>query len=291
MAACHVLHRLLFLDKSCCFATESVIAISSMITDLYHDQYCGRILNCNEGIVERGAQGEDGALTSTCMDNSNEISGSQLPICPGDALGLVDCVRNDSTNKESRRVNKERSQVITPRWNRVATTATNDRIERRRQAIEAMSQRWGYKPQSTGTKRHRYETTDSDSTAALPLPGIGDVLAVNLLRLLEGTAAIRIHHRQHRLSIDLSDDRNYVMAKIASLTAAEILTEIRSTADLEITLPIHVDDVATFYYNETMSMRAGRNHGKSALLRPGAKVMLRLHLFELVKKLTLYEHV
>mmetsp|Transcript_11946 Transcript_11946/g.20970 ORF Transcript_11946/g.20970 Transcript_11946/m.20970 type:complete len:109 (+) Transcript_11946:284-610(+) len=32
----------------------------------------------------------------------------------------------------------------------------------------------------------------------LPLPPIGDVLTVNLLRLLEGAAAIRLHHLQQQ---------------------------------------------------------------------------------------------
>jgi len=55
-------------------------------------------------------------------------------------------------------------------------------------------------------------------------------------------------------------------------------------------MPLHVDDAATFYYNEKLqSIRAGGS--AVPLLQPGAKMMLRLHLFELTNKLALYEQV
>ena len=56
----------------------------------------------------------------------------------------------------------------------------------------------------THNRHDKTKTADGNNsknnTPPRPLPGIGDVLAVNLLRLLkvEGAAAIWLHHRQQQ---------------------------------------------------------------------------------------------
>jgi hypothetical protein len=128
-----------------------------------------------------------------------------------------------------------------------------------------------------------------------------------MLRLLEGAAAIRIHHRQQRIpsSSMMSSRHNHhrelTMDKIVQQTATEVLNEIRTSMDHELWLPLHVEDAATFYYTDKMrstrSIRDSRSRKKNAgdnssslvLLQPGAKIMMRLHLFELTNQLALYE--
>ena len=172
----------------------------------------------------------------------------------------------------------------------------------------------------SGVKRSSQIIRQSDSEddadiqkkkkAQLPLPRIGDVLAVNLLRLLEGSAAIRLHHRQqchvvlpqpppsryHRPTA-FRKDGEYMLEKVTSLAATEVLTEIRSNIDNnELITPLHVEDAATFYYNEKMRSSAAhrasrRGCNTAVLLQPAAKMMMRLHLFDLMHKLSMYEQV
>ena len=99
-----------------------------------------------------------------------------------------------------------------------------------------------------------------------------------------------------------------MLDRVASMAATEVLTEVRSSVHpRELLLPLDVEDAATFYYNEkqyTDCIRSSsseavgprnvggtKNGGTLVLLGPGAKMMLRLHLFELMNKLALYEQV
>ena len=87
------------------------------------------------------------------------------------------------------------------------------------------------------------------------------------------------------------------------MAATEVLTEIRSSVyPRELVLPADVEDAATFYYNEkhctdrirsssSDAVRTRNAGGTLVLFGPGAKMMLRLHLFELMNKLALYEQV
>ena len=92
-----------------------------------------------------------------------------------------------------------------------------------------------------------------------------------------------------------------MLERVASMAATEVLAEIRSTVDAELVLPIHVEDAAAFYLNEKRRTNdivrktgGSRRHGNGsktdmALLQPGAKMMLRLQLYDLTNKLALYE--
>ena len=207
--------------------------------------------------------------------------------------------------------------MVSSRWGNSSaastTTYINDRHERRLQSVDVLSQQ-----RYSGVKRssqiiHQNDSEDDDiqkkKKAQLPLPRIGDVLAVNLLRLLEGAAAIRLHHRQqchvllpqpppsryHRPTV-FRKDGEYMLEKVTSLAATEVLTEIRSNIDNELITPLHVEDAATFYYNDKMRSSAAhrasrRGCNTSVLLQPGAKMMMRLHLFDLMHKLSMYEQV
>ncbi len=255
MSACHVFHRLLFLDKVCCFGTESVIAISRLLNDLYTDNICARFAT---GSILTNAEGQF----------------SRNP--------------NDSTRM------KEKLKVVSSRWSQSAIDNIKIRRERRRQAIDSMSQQLGFQSEmdekgSTGNKRPM-SSDESLASTPYPFPSDGDVLAVNLLRLLEGAAAIRLHHRQ-QLSCQSNrrDDISMFRANVTSKTATEILTEIRSSTDYDLAIPLHIDDAATFYYNETRSRNGQSDLCEPKTLLPGAKMMLRLHFFSLVKKLVLYE--
>ena len=95
-----------------------------------------------------------------------------------------------------------------------------------------------------------------------------------------------------------------MLDRVVSMAATEVLTEIRSSVHpRELVLPADVEDAATFYYigkhcmdrirNSSSSNAVGTRNvgGTLVLLGPGAKMMLRLHLFELMNKLALYEQV
>ena len=75
-----------------------------------------------------------------------------------------------------------------------------------------------------------------------------------------------------------------MLEKVASMAATEVLTEIRSNMDHDLITPILVEDSATFFYNEKV-----QSAGISSLLLPGAKIMMRLHIFTLLQKLSMYE--
>ena len=292
MAACHILHRFLFLDKSCSIGTAAVIAICSSLTDLYNNHQRGQsTVGGHDGATERRKEliSQGGRLSS--IHGASIESSSKDDHC------------NTANTKDPASETKEKIQVVSSRWNRSDATHTFDMNERRRHVAEAMSQRWGSKRkhdvQCSGTKHngcHNDKSCLEVSNSIQPLPRGTDVMAVNLLRLLEGAAAIRLHHRQQRISLGQEGDRDLIMEKVASMAATEILTEIRSTTDSELIIPLHVDDVAAFYYNETRPRRDLKTHevlrnrdSELYNLRPGAKIMLRLHMFDLIKKLTLYE--
>ena len=83
------------------------------------------------------------------------------------------------------------------------------------------------------------------------------------------------------------------------------MPENRSITDptRELVLPLDVEDAAAFYYNDNLYKEScisscsreavvTRNVGGTLiLLGPGAKRLSRLHLFELMNKLALYEQL
>ena len=125
------------------------------------------------------------------------------------------------------------------------------------------------------------------------------MLAVNFLRLLEGAAAIRIHHRQQKEAAFASrttpfqHHSHFTSTAAAAVVATQVLTEIRSSLlskNQDLGLPLNVEDAAAFYYNDIHSTREIWSE-VNLLLLPGAKVMLRLHLFDLMNKLAMYEQM
>lgn len=162
----------------------------------------------------------------------------------------------------------------------------------------------------SGAKRGHDQRRDETRTAnsntkktSLALPRIVDVLTVNLLCLLEGVAAIRLYHRQQRVVVHSScSPSSCMLDKVTSMAATEVLTAIRSSVNRirRPVLPLDVEDTATFYYTRSIRI-ASTSVGILAhlircwwylvLLGPGAKMMLRRHLFELMNKLLLYEQV
>ena len=315
MAVCHVLHRLLFLDQACNLGTECVNAICSVLSDLYTDQYYGR--------RRAGAPGEENKI---CNSLDHDKDGSAA----GSSIKSMD---NNCTSSSS--TTKEKYQVVPSRWSDSSSVSSgyiHERHERRRRSVDHVLSRrqWSSSnirfgntstPQSGIRKRvhdqreENYRVDKSSTTKnTLPLPRIGDVLTVNLLRLLEGAAAIRLHHRQQQQRAVLPSpstsryapfvssyshankrDREYMLERVTSIAATEVLTEIRQIfTNSEMILPLQVEDAATFYYNEKAKSRSRTGMSSSnarVLLEPGGKMMLRLHLFELTSKLALYEKV
>ena len=260
MAVCHVLHRLLFLDKGCCLGTECVVVVCSILSDLYSNQYCGKRFNVGE--------------TCEAMD-----------------------VPSDSTVEEHRQrhhiqKDKGKYQVVSSRWSDLYSASNfNSKHERRRQTVDIPAQR----------RSQSGNEISGTNKIVLPLPRIGDVLAVNLLRLLEGAAAIRLHHRQERVlsfcRASCSTDEDYLFDNASAMAATEVLTEIRSTIKHDLLIPLNVEDGAKHFYNEKnrsaddVHDARGDKHGGDVLvlLQPGAKMMLRLHLFDMMTKIALYE--
>ena len=299
MAVCHVLHRLLFLDKTSLLGTEFVVVVCSILSELYSNQYCGRL--AMDGDVE-GDEDDGDSKSNGSSSNSN---GKKQ--------------RRHTTNTNKLPVNKEKYQVVSSRWGgdtsstSSVSTHINDRHERRCQSVDILSQR-RYSGVKRGSQIIQKSVEDEEmgtqQKKQLPLPRIGDVLAVNLLRLLEGAAAIRLHHRQQRHAAASSypsphsasrrhtyhrpprsstrNNDSYMLQKVASMAATEVLSEIRSNVNDELIVPFMNEDAATFYFNEKMLL----SHSKSrhtVLLHPGGKIMMRLHLFNLLNKLSLYE--
>jgi hypothetical protein len=274
MAVCHVLHRLLFLDNGFCLGAECVTAICFILSDLYLNQY--------RGVKFTKQDSGDIAEENKANENVSSVANAEKSIKQLHEL-------NDG----------ERYQVVPSRWcNSSSRSYINQRHNRRRQSVNAMSQ-----GQLHGSGSNCDKRVDSSEKEEHPLPCIGDVLTVNLLRLLEGAAAIRIHHRQQRVPSSTTSSRHHyrelMIDKVVRQTATEVLSEIRASMDHELLLPLHVEDAASFYYTEKMRaakrIRESRGRTKSigdtsmVLLQPGAKIMLRLHLFELTNKLALYE--
>jgi len=194
---------------------------------------------------------------------------------------------NDGGSSFEEHDDKEKHQVVPSRWSYSTSSYIANREERRMQTVHTISQQcYSNGPALTGMKRSAKQSQDeSSSNQATQLPRLGDVLAVNLLRLLEGASAIRLHfHKRYE-----GQNSGFVASKVAtSAAAAEVLQEIRSKTDDELLLPIHMNDAASVYYHESLKTQE-RRAGKVDHLRPGAKMMLRVHLFGLIQKLSLYE--
>jgi len=247
MASCHVLHRLLLLDENCTNIGSDCVA---MACTLLTDLY-----------------------NDKCIGGTNDRGSSQFRQLEG-------------FEEQS---DKEKHQVVPSRWSYTNSSYIANREERCMQAVSAMSQPCNPSgPPLKGMKRSsnpsQYESNDYQP---MQLPRLGDVLAVNLLRLLEGASAIRLHfHRRYT-----GQNSGFTARKVAtSAAAAEVLQEIRSKTDDVLLIPIHINDAASLYYHETLGTRE-RRVGKVEHLRPGAKMMLRIHLFGLIQKLSLYEQM
>ncbi|EJK65677.1 hypothetical protein THAOC_13440, partial [Thalassiosira oceanica] len=156
----------------------------------------------------------------------------------------------------------------------------------------------GLTPRESGGGRKRgmvdFANDDDDGDDPTPprlprLPRIGDVLCVNLLRLLEGVASARLRRGEGRRGNGAS----------ASTAATRVLTEMRSSIGPELATPVELDDAAGFYAREMAGERRGRGSSPWAkgdegddcrvLLLPGAKIMLRQRMYELANGLSLYE--
>jgi hypothetical protein len=156
-----------------------------------------------------------------------------------------------------------------------------NREERRKQALCATLQPCNSNGPLTGMKRSANQSHDESAgyQQSTQLPRLEDVLAVNLLRLLEGASAIRLHfHRRYARK----NNGNFARKAATSAAAAEVLQEVRSKLDQDMLIPIHINDAAAVYYHEKMN-------SQEEYLRPGAKMMLRIHLFDLIQKLIVYE--
>jgi hypothetical protein len=223
MAACHVIHRLLFFDQGLTFASECTIAISRTLADIYNSNYGFDI----------------------------------------------------STENETSHFTKGKVQVVRPRWTSNRTAYSDDRNERRSRGIDFMF-RDGTMLNSGGGKRKIIGPVKNEVSTSHSPPNVFDVLAVNLLRLLECVSELRLHH--HTTSSQRRE----------SSPAADIIKEIRSTNAIDLTMPIHFDEAAAFFLRES---QAANNCNEPSLLRPCAKLMLHIHFFGLIKKLSAYEQV
>jgi len=193
MASCHVLHRLLLLDENCTtIGSDCVATACTILTDLYNDKCIG---------------------------------------------GRKDGVSNQLRTLEGFRQVKEQDgkgkhQVVPSRWSYPASSYNANREERRKQALCAISQRCSSNGPLTGMKRSANQSHDESAVyQPIQLPRLGDVLAVNLLRLIEGASAIRLHfHRRYA-----GQNNGYFASKAAtSAAAAEVLQEVRSKMDHDI---------------------------------------------------------
>lgn len=247
MAVCHVIHRLIFLDKGCYVSTEVIVVVCSILSDLYSNQF------------------------------------GYAKINTGEAIHDVDSIVEDQRHQYHRPIQQDRGkhQIVPSRWTGMVSASNfNDRHIRRHSSVNTM----GYD--------NACDEIAITKTIELPLPRIGDVLAVNLLRLLEGAAALRVHHRQERVMSSSRGimDEEFMLDKVSSMAATEILTEIRSSVKHDLLIPLHVEDVAKFYCDEKMLIAEDDNADDTdARLLVGAKIMLRLHIFGLMTKIALYE--
>jgi hypothetical protein len=272
MAVCHVLHRLLFLDKGCCLGTECVVVICSILNDLY----------VNDGYGVRFNGGD------TCGGLS------ELKHCKSKFDNVIPPNSNDRELSQHPHNQKDKGkyQVVSSRWDVSHSNANIDARHVRHRMADISSWR-------QNRKQCRGENA-STNEIVLPLPQFGDVLAVNLLRLLEGAAAMRIHHRrEYALSssrrASRRADKEYLLENASSSAATDVLTEIRSTVEHGLLIPLRVEDGAKFYFNEKIrsdeDLKCAWGVQSDVHLQPGAKMMLRLHLFDLMTKIALYERM
>ena len=251
MAACHVLHRLLLLDENCStMGSDCVAMVCAILTDLCNDKYIvGGTNNKSRHLDDPGSR-QDG--------------------------------QEDKGGKH---------QVVPSRWSYPPSCYNTHRQERHKQALYAMSQ--CYKPTGapiTGMKRSATTQSHDESTSSQLIQRLrlGDVLAVNLLRLLEGASAIRLHFCQRYAGQQCGN--GYGASRKATSTAArEVLQEVRSKMDHQLLLPIHMNDAAVVYLENLNSQHQRSGKVGDHFLRPGAKMMLRIHLFGLLQKLSMYE--
>lgn len=218
------------------------------------------------------------------FDQSNSFA-SECTIAISDTL--ADIYNNTFVGGSSNRVgilasanalhaDKRKTQVVKPNWLPNRTSYADDRYERRSRGIDGMFR--STNSVVGGTKRKNTDPAENDTCNHHALPDISDVLTVNLLRLLECVAEMRLYHHGKRLPGQRSK----------SSPAADIIREIRSTSAIDLMMPIHLDEAASLYLRETQALH--HSSGPS-LLRPCAKLMLRVHFFGLIKKLSAYEQV
>jgi len=255
MAACHVVHRLVCLDDCRVVGTEAVRVACRLLTGLYRGTVDG------SGVGD----GDDGGQRSRGSDGGRP---------------------------------ETKAKIAPPRWGATPSysggSCADDRAGRQRRALACLA----LTQQSRGRRKRSDSADDSDEDDSTPpppspLPRIGDVLCVNLLRLLEGAAAARLRRgegRRPRVPGGGGGD--------ASAAAARVLAEVRSSAGPELAAPVDLDGAAGFYAREMAGARRGRGRSsplasegddRGILLLPGAKIMLRQRMYELANGLSLYE--
>eukprot|EP00978_Attheya_sp_CCMP212_P036572 scaffold167058_cov39-Attheya_sp.AAC.1 len=108
-----------------------------------------------------------------------------------------------------------------------------------------------------------------DHNNFLELPCFADILAVNLLYLLEGIIALRLRS---------------VASSNLSPIAAFIWRDMKDSLGPEIICPVPIQDMA-YVYNKESQKKYGRN---ACVLEPGSKLLLRMGIYDLSNKLSAY---
>ena len=170
--------------------TECVDAIFFTLGDLYSDRYCGEEHGDDDRCdgLEHGQQDRDDGAKSDRKNGGSNIGRSKD--------------RDQDTNPLS---NKEKYQDVTSRWSDPPSSSSAGYIHDRRERCRQLAGSGGWNNAWSHHRAKRVNSQDESNTIVdnstnaknlLLLPRIGDVVAVNSLRLLEGAAAIRLHHHQ-----------------------------------------------------------------------------------------------
>ncbi|KAL7524594.1 LOW QUALITY PROTEIN: hypothetical protein ACHAWF_001009, partial [Thalassiosira exigua] len=211
----------------------------------------------------------------------------------------------------------KKRQAISSRWgaasssSSVASSLIHDRHEcrwshavngiltRRRERIVTLPYRAGTKRAHSVKEQEDFGGSNCSEDKLHPLTRIGDVLAVNLLILLKGSAAMRLHHWQRSAATSLGPTSRMSSwreprvhpGQSGSAADSEVPSEIRASAGRELVLQLHAKDAVAFYYSrrEYIGILGCGSSGKSVHLLPRAKMMLRLHLFGRTNKPKMYE--
>mmetsp|Transcript_6878 Transcript_6878/g.10134 ORF Transcript_6878/g.10134 Transcript_6878/m.10134 type:complete len:306 (+) Transcript_6878:1449-2366(+) len=301
MAICTLFNRIIYFDSS--ISTELIHVIGDLLQCLYRDG---------------GGVHDDGSSDSS--SDANEAGGYS-----GGSGQTVSSWWWKFLYDDSDKV-KEGNQYDSHHQ------PTNDFLRRRRRGRHVQSNDISSRAPSS------LSTPSSSSSSFVQQPNIADVLAVNLLHLLEGIATVRLcqqqQQSQHPSSSSLQHNQQQYHNPSVSKTASDLLHEIKVACGYELVLPIQICDLANFYYKcrlgqqckttymaiqkkiqqqqqqnnkmaakslDTIEIHKRHKHdmdrtaaaatmaiGKGKCLDPGGKIMLRLFLFDLIQRLSLY---